>query len=150
MPEWNGRQPSILPHQIHTRFCLWYIYWKYIIMSNSDKYYAHKSVRHLLRYLFVDKLRYFDCVCCTNQWRSQRGLEPPTGMQSMQNTTLLALLKPIFALKTKIATPIGIGNENVSTLTLDLKRNRSPKQGCGSGNFRIASASTLSVSASTT
>ena len=47
----------------------------------------------------------------------------------MQNTTFLLLLKPIFALKVKIAPPpgIGIGNVNVSTLTLVLKRIRTQK-----------------------
>ena len=30
-------------------------------------------------------------------------LQPPIGMQSVQNTTFLALLRPIFALKAKIA-----------------------------------------------
>ena len=33
------------------------------------------------------------------------GAAPPIGMQSMQNTTFLALLRPIFALKEKIAPP---------------------------------------------
>ena len=60
-----------------------------------------------------------------------RGCNPlprSIGMQSMQNTTFLALSKTIFALKTKIASsPIGSGNENVSTLTPDLKRIRSQK-----------------------
>ena len=39
----------------------------------------------------------------------------------MQNTTFLALLRLIFALKAKIAPPNG--NENASTLTLDLEEN---------------------------
>ena len=49
----------------------------------------------------------------------------PIGMKSMQNTTFLALLKPIFAVKGKIPSPIGI--ENVSTLAMGLKRTRSQK-----------------------
>ena len=47
-------------------------------------------------------------------------------MQRMQITTFLALLRPIFTLKQKYP-PIGIGSENVSTLTLDLKRIPSQK-----------------------
>ena len=37
----------------------------------------------------------------------------------MQNTLFLVLLRPIFALKAKIAPPIGIGNKN---MPLDRKR----------------------------
>ena len=33
------------------------------------------------------------------------GLEPPIGLKSMQSTLFLARLRPIFALKTKIAPP---------------------------------------------
>ena len=43
------------------------------------------------------------------------------GLQSMQNATSLVLLRPIFAQKAKIVPPIGIGDENWSILTLDLK-----------------------------
>ena len=39
----------------------------------------------------------------------------PIALKSMQNTPFLALLRPIFALKTKIA-PIGIGDENRSRI----------------------------------
>ena len=46
----------------------------------------------------------------------------PVGLESMQNATSLVLLRPIFAQKAKIAPPpIGIGDENWSILTLDLK-----------------------------
>ena len=37
--------------------------------------------------------------------RGAGGLEPPIGLKSMQNTTFLVLLGPIFALKMKIAPP---------------------------------------------
>ena len=45
----------------------------------------------------------------------------------MQNTQFLVILRSIFALKEKIAPPIGIGNKNVTTLTLDLKGFRRKK-----------------------
>ena len=47
----------------------------------------------------------------------------------MQNTTFFANLRPILVLKAKKSSPspIGIGNENVFTLTLDLKRIQSQK-----------------------
>ena len=47
---------------------------------------------------------------------------PHIGIQSMQNTTFLAVLRPIFALKSKLTpSPIGIGMQNMSDLTSDLK-----------------------------
>ena len=45
------------------------------------------------------------------------------GMQSMQNSLFLVRFKPIFALKAKKKTPIGIGIKNVTALTLGLKEN---------------------------
>ena len=36
----------------------------------------------------------------------------PIGLKSMQNTTFLVLLKPIFAPKMKIATPMGLASRN--------------------------------------
>ena len=149
MPEWNGRQPSILPHQIHTRFCLWYLL-KNIYVCRIVTNIMLTKVFNIYYGIYLSINCGTSIVCVAQTSSVARGVRAPTGMQSMQNTTLLALLKPIFVMKTKIATPIGIGNENVSTLTLDLKRNQSRKPGCGSGNFRIASASTLSVSASNT
>ena len=40
----------------------------------------------------------------------------PIGLKSIQNTPFLALLRPIFALKTKRALPNGIGDENWSRI----------------------------------
>ena len=41
----------------------------------------------------------------------------------MQNTPFLALLRPISALKTKIAPPSGIGNDNWSSIRCDFEQN---------------------------
>ena len=56
-----------------------------------------------------------------------RGFGLPIGMQSMQNTLFLLLFETNFCTKSEnTPTPsIGISNENVTTLTLDLKRIRS-------------------------
>ena len=44
--------------------------------------------------------------CCSSVAKGGRGANlPPIGLKSMQNTPFLALLRPIFALKTKIAPP---------------------------------------------
>ena len=53
------------------------------------------------------------------------GFGLPIGMQSMQNTLFLLLFETNFRTKSKNIPPIGISNENVTTLTLDLKRIRS-------------------------
>ena len=55
-------------------------------------------------------------VCASSVARGEGGCSPPIGVKNMQNTTFLALLKTIFALKTKIAPPplalaIRIGQE---------------------------------------
>ena len=53
---------------------------------------------------------------------------PPIGIPSMQNARFLALLRLIFALKAKvIPSPIGIGMQDMSDLTLDLKCVRTQK-----------------------
>ena len=46
---------------------------------------------------------------------------PLIGLKSMQNKLFLALFRPIFALKTKIAL-LGIGDENRSVTCYDLSR----------------------------
>ena len=53
-------------------------------------------------------------------WGGGFGL--PIGMQSMQNTLFLLLFETNFCTKSENIPPIGISNENVTTLTLDLKR----------------------------
>ena len=65
--EWNGRQSSILPYQFHTRFCALYLqkntYWYWVVI---DKY-CHRSIQlQYLQVIFVDKSRYFGCLCCAN------------------------------------------------------------------------------------
>ena len=47
------------------------------------------------------------------------------GKQSMQNTLFLLLFETNFCSKSENIPPIGISNENVTTLTLNLKRIRS-------------------------
>ena len=56
-------------------------------------------------------------------WGGGFGL--PIGMQSIQNTLFLLLFETNFCTKSENIPPIGISNENVTTLTLDLKRIRS-------------------------
>ena len=46
------------------------------------------------------------------------------GMQIMQNTLLLLLFETNFCTKSENIPPTGISDENVTTLTLDLKRIR--------------------------
>ena len=53
------------------------------------------------------------------------GIGLPIGMQSMQNTLFLLLFDTNFCTKSENIPLIGISNENVTTLTLDLKRIRS-------------------------
>ena len=53
---------------------------------------------------------------------------PPLTCRVCKIPCFLVLLRPIFAIKAKIAPlPFGIGNESLTTLTLDLKKNRSQK-----------------------
>ena len=47
---------------------------------------------------------------------------PPIGLKSMQNTLFLALLRPIFALKTKIANPNGVWHETWSRTWYDMNQ----------------------------
>ena len=56
-------------------------------------------------------------------WGGGFGL--PIGMQSMQNTLFSLLFETNFCAKSENIPPIGISNENVTTLTLELKRIRS-------------------------
>ena len=51
-----------------------------------------------------------------------RGYSPPIGLKSMQNIPFLALLRPIFAIKTKIDPPPGIGDDNWSRIRCDIEQ----------------------------
>ena len=70
--EWNGRQSSILPYQFCTRFCALYLrentYRCRVVINNIVTEVFNFSINYQ-RILFVNKLRFFGCVHCTNSVR---------------------------------------------------------------------------------
>ena len=68
--EWNGRQFSILPYQVHVRFCALYLqkntYRCRVVINNIV---TEVLKLQLLRVIFVDKLPYFGCLYCANSVR---------------------------------------------------------------------------------
>ena len=70
--EWNGRQSSILPYQLHTRFRALYLqkntYRCRVVINNivTEVFNFNSNSISTRVMLFVDKSRYFGCVHCAN------------------------------------------------------------------------------------
>ena len=79
-------------------------------MEDNLPYFQTNSIQDFVHGIYI-KIHTNSSVA-----RGAGGLEPPIGLKSMQNTTFLVLLRPIFAPKMKIAPPKGIGEQSCEGL----------------------------------
>ena len=69
MEDFKNGMEDYLPYQFHTRFCTLYLQKDTYRCRVVIKYCHKRFLLQYLRILFVDKLRYFGSVHCTNSVR---------------------------------------------------------------------------------